>query len=82
MKKWEQLQSTLNNSKFEEGRGDYLDNTQICSRQEEFDFLNVIFYRFCLEHFARSNRVSQNPAILLKNKARQSKTKTRFSYDG
>ena len=32
-------------------------------------------------HFERSNRVSQNPAILLKNKARQSKTKTRFSYD-
>ena len=25
MKKWEQLQLTLNNSKSEEGRGDYLD---------------------------------------------------------
>ena len=35
-----------------------------------------------LSIFARSNRVSQIPAILLKNKARQSKTKTRFSYDG
>ena len=33
-------------------------------------------------HFARSNRVSQIPAILLKNKARQSKMKTRFSCDG
>ena len=33
-------------------------------------------------HFARSNRVSQIPAILLKNKVRQSKMKTRFSYDG
>ena len=35
-----------------------------------------------LSTFARSNRVSQIPAILLKNKARQSKMKTRFSYDG
>ena len=34
-----------------------------------------------LSHFARSNRVSQIPAILLKNKARQSKMKTRLSYD-
>ena len=47
MKKWEQLQLTLNNSKSEEGRGDYLDNKQICSRQWEFEFLNVIFYKFC-----------------------------------
>ena len=31
MKKWEQLQLTLDNSKSEEGRGDYLDNTQISS---------------------------------------------------
>ena len=48
MKKWEQLQLTLNNSKSEEGQG-CLDNTQICSRQWDFDFLNVIFYRFCSE---------------------------------
>ena len=33
MKKWEQLQFTLDNSKSEEGRGDYLDKTQISSRQ-------------------------------------------------
>ena len=31
---------------------------------------------------ARSNSVSQNCTILLKNKARKSKTKTRFSFDG
>ena len=37
---------------------------------------------YWLLHFARSNRVSQIPAILLRNKARQSKMKTRFSYDG
>ena len=48
MKKWEQLQLTLDNSKPEEGQG-YLDNTQICSRQWDFDFLNVIFYRFYSE---------------------------------
>ena len=35
-----------------------------------------------LKHFARSNSVSQIPAIFLKNKARQSKMKTRFSFDG
>ena len=35
-----------------------------------------------LSHFPRRNRVSQIPAIFLKNKTRQSKTKTRFSYDG
>ena len=29
MKKWEQLRLTLDNSKSEEGRDDYLDNTQI-----------------------------------------------------
>ena len=33
---------TLDNSKSEEGRGDYLDNTQISSRH--WEFLNVIFY--------------------------------------
>ena len=33
MEKWEQLQLTLDNSKAEEGQGDYLDNKQICSRQ-------------------------------------------------
>ena len=37
-------QLALGNSKSEEGRGDYLDNTQISSRQWEFEFLNVIFY--------------------------------------
>ena len=37
-------QLTLDNSKSEEGRGDYSDNTQISSRQREFEFLNVIFY--------------------------------------
>lgn len=37
---------------------------------------------FSTKHFARSNKVSQIPAILLKNKARQSKMKMRFSYDG
>ena len=31
---------------------------------------------------SKSNRVSQNPGIILKKKVRQSKTKTRFSYDG
>ena len=35
-----------------------------------------------LKHFPRSNRVSQIPAILLENKARQSKMKTRFSLNG
>lgn len=30
----------------------------------------------------RSNRISQNLVILLKNKTCQLKTKTRFSYDG
>ena len=33
-------------------------------------------------HFARSNRVSQIPTILLKNKALQPKMKTRFVYGG
>ena len=37
-------QLALDNSKSEEGRGDYLDNTQISSRQWEFEFLNVIVY--------------------------------------
>ena len=49
MKKWEQLQLTLNNWKSEEGGDDYLDNTQIYSRQREFEFLNMIFYRFFSE---------------------------------
>ena len=31
---------------------------------------------------SKSNRVSQNPGIILKKKVRQSKTRTRFSYDG
>ena len=44
MKKWEQLQLTLDNSKSKEGRVNYLDKTQICSRQWEFEFLNAIFY--------------------------------------
>ena len=35
-----------------------------------------------LFHFARNNTVSQIPAILLKNKARQSKMKARLFYDG
>ena len=52
------------------------------------DFAKVLGYvsklwdRNPTEHFARGNRVSQIPAILFKNKARQSKMKTRFSYDG
>ena len=33
MKEWVQLQLTLDNSKFEEEQGDYLDNKQICSGQ-------------------------------------------------
>ena len=33
MKKWMQLQLTLDNSKFEDGQRSYLDNKQICSRQ-------------------------------------------------
>ena len=33
MKKWEQLQLTLDNSKSEEGQGNHLDNTQISLRQ-------------------------------------------------
>ena len=37
-------QLALGNSKSKEGRGDYLDNTKISSRQWEFEFLNVIFY--------------------------------------
>ena len=37
-------QLTLDNSKYKEGRGDYLDDTRISSRQWEFEFLNVIFY--------------------------------------
>ena len=49
MKKWEQLQLTLDNLKFENGRDDYLDNTQIWSRQREFQFFNVNFYRFFSE---------------------------------
>ena len=49
MKKWEQLQLTLDNLKSENGRDDYLDNTQIWSRQREFQFLNVNFYRFFSE---------------------------------
>ena len=49
MKKWEQLPLTLDNSKSEERRGDYLDNKQIYSRQWKCEFLNVIFYRFCSE---------------------------------
>ena len=49
MKKWMQLQLTLDNSKFEDGQRSYLDNKQICSRQWEFKFLNVIFYKFCWE---------------------------------
>ena len=36
-------QLTLDNSKYKEGRGDYLDNTQISLRQLEFEFFNVIF---------------------------------------
>ena len=39
MKKWKQLQLTLNNSKSEERRGDYLDI-------KEFKFLDVIFMGF------------------------------------
>ena len=35
----------------------------------------------CYIHFARSIRVSEIPAILLKNKTRQLKMKMRFSYD-
>ena len=46
-----------------------------------FPVFNVFRVRTS-SHFARSNRFSQIPAILLKNKARQSKMKTRFSYDG
>ena len=34
----------LNNAKFKEGRGNYLDNKQIGSTQWEFKFLNVVFY--------------------------------------
>ena len=49
MKKWEQLQLTLNNLKSAKRQGNYLDNKQICSRQWQFEFLNVIFYRFCSE---------------------------------
>ena len=43
---------------------------------------NTQIWQYVAMHFTRSNRVSQNPAIILKNKARQSKTKTRFPYDG
>ena len=39
-------QLTLGNSNFEKGQGNYLDNKQISSRQWEFEFLNVILYRF------------------------------------
>ena len=46
MKKWEQLHLTLDNLKSEEGRGNYLDNTQIYSRRWEFESLNVIFISF------------------------------------
>ena len=35
-------QLTLDNSKSEEGQGNYLDNTHVSSRQ--WEFLNVIFY--------------------------------------
>ena len=47
MRKWEQLQSTLNNSKSKERQDDCQDNTQICSRQRKFELWNVNFYRFC-----------------------------------
>ena len=33
-------------------------------------------------NFARSSRVSKNPAALLNNEVGEWKTKTRFSYDG
>ena len=46
MKKWEQLQLILDNSKSKEGQTDY---TQIYSGQREFKFLNVILYRFSSE---------------------------------
>ena len=37
-------QLTLDNSKSEEGQGGYLHNTQITSRQWEFEFFNVVCY--------------------------------------
>ena len=37
-------QLTVDNSTSEEGRGNYLDNTQTGSRQWESEFLNLIFY--------------------------------------
>ena len=33
MKKWEELQLTLDSTKSKEGQGNYQDETQICSRQ-------------------------------------------------
>ena len=40
---------TLNNSKSEGEQGSYQDETQVCSRQSEFESSNVIFYKFCSE---------------------------------
>ena len=42
MKKWEQLQLALDNSKSKEGQGDIIRiKHKICSRQSEFQLLNV-----------------------------------------
>lgn len=37
-------------------------------------------YKLIKIHFARSNRSSQNPGILLRKKASHPKTKTRYCY--
>ena len=49
MKKWEQLQLTLDNWKSEEGKVIIRIKHRNCSRQWEFEFSNMNFYQFCSE---------------------------------
>ena len=51
MKKWEQLQLTLTDSKSEEGQRNYWDKTQICSRQRDFELSNGILLRRPVRYF-------------------------------
>ena len=42
MKKWEKIQLALDNPKFKEGQGNIIRiKHKICSRQSEFELLNV-----------------------------------------
>ena len=59
MKKWEQLQLTLTDSKSEEGQRNYWDKTQICSRQRDFELSNGILLRRPVRYFDFCNVLNE-----------------------